>query len=376
MKCEKEFMMRLVTDKEPFDKAASAILEQRALKPLIDRLMNENRKIAIWGAGDCGHHVYDVFSEQGVSIACFADNRRGGETDSATGVKIMNADTICRDCKDYCILVSIVNETAYHAVYGQLKEAGFTDGQLWDMRAYIERLPVSYFNKNRDKYWQAYSMLADDFSKKVYLERMKRVYLLHDISEIVSPPSQEYFDEVNVLTDKEVFVDCGGYDGDTSLRFIEKVQGKYGKIIIFEPEPCKKEAIEENLRGERYQLYPYGVWDKDTELCFEARGDVASRVSDKGSGDKVRVVTLDDYVYHEKPTFIKMDIEGSELPALIGGKKTIQTYKPKLAVCLYHKPQDLFEIPLYIKSLNPEYRLYIRQYANSKYETVCYAIPC
>ena len=101
---------------------------------------------------------------------------------------------------------------------------------------------------------------------------------------------------------------------------------------------------------------------------------MASRIIDKECGDKVQVVTLDDYVYDEKPTFIKMDIEGAEMEALIGARRIIQTYKPKLAVCLYHKPQDLFEIPIYIKSLNEDYRLYIRQYANSRYETVCYAL--
>lgn len=358
-----------------FEKAASEILKQEDIKLFADKIEKEKKEIVIWGAGDCGHHVYDVLVEQNIKIAYFADNKHKGEMDAATGIEIIGADTISSDKEKYYILISVVDNGAYQAIYEQLKDIGFADSALFDMRKFIERLPVSYFVQNNDKYQQVYNMLADDYSKKVYLERMKRVYLLNDISVIVSPAREEYFDEVNVLSDKEVFVDCGGFDGDTSMRFIKEVKGKYEKIVIFEPEESKKEAIKKNLKGENYKFFPYGVWDINTNLYFDARGDVASHISTGIEGDiKIQVVKLDDYVYEEKPTFIKMDIEGAELQALMGTERTIRAYRPKLAVCLYHKPQDLFEIPLYIKSLNKDYNLYIRQYSNSRYETVCYAV--
>ena len=71
---------------------------------------------------------------------------------------------------------------------------------------------------------------------------------------------------------------------------------------------------------------------------------------------------------------IKMDIEGSELEALKGSKKVIQRDKPRLAICIYHKPEDMTEIPLYIKELVPEYKLYIRHHSNAGTETVLYAV--
>ncbi|EOS66974.1 FkbM family methyltransferase [Oscillibacter sp. 1-3] len=90
----------------------------------------------------------------------------------------------------------------------------------------------------------------------------------------------------------------------------------------------------------------------------------------------VPVATIDEIVEKENPkvTMIKMDIEGSELEALKGAKKTIQRNKPKLAICIYHKPEDMLEIPLYIKSLVPEYKLYVRHHSNSNVETVLYAV--
>ena len=68
-----------------------------------------------------------------------------------------------------------------------------------------------------------------------------------------------------------------------------------------------------------------------------------------------------------------MDIEGSELKALEGMKQTIKKYKPKLAICIYHKFEDLWELPLYIKKLVPEYQLYIRNYTSYLDEIVLYA---
>ena len=82
-----------------------------------------------------------------------------------------------------------------------------------------------------------------------------------------------------------------------------------------------------------------------------------------------------DDVVDEKVTFIKMDIEGAEYEALLGAKETIQKNKPKLAISIYHKPEDIISIPKLIKSMVPNYRLYIRHYSNADNETVLYANP-
>lgn len=82
---------------------------------------------------------------------------------------------------------------------------------------------------------------------------------------------------------------------------------------------------------------------------------------------------LDDVLQGKKCTFLKMDIEGSELNALKGAAETIKKWKPRLAICIYHKPEDIIEIPLYVKKLVPEYKLKMRQYSTYFYDTVMYA---
>lgn len=88
----------------------------------------------------------------------------------------------------------------------------------------------------------------------------------------------------------------------------------------------------------------------------------------------IEAAALDEMVYDREPTYIKMDIEGAEQEALKGCRRIIQDFRPKLAVCIYHKPDDLFEIPVMIKEMNPAYKLYVRQYANAWFDTVLYAV--
>ena len=78
--------------------------------------------------------------------------------------------------------------------------------------------------------------------------------------------------------------------------------------------------------------------------------------------------------FNEEVTFIKMDLEGSELRALMGAERIIRQYKPKLAISLYHKPEDIWELPLYILSLNSEYIFFIDHYSVATAETVLYAL--
>ena len=215
--------------------------------------------------------------------------------------------------------------------------------------------------------------MLDDLSKEVYLNMIKKAYLDVDISKIVSNEQEAYFDKEVSLSEKEVFIDCGGYTGDTALQFISESKGQYQKLIVFEPEVCKEMIIQENLKGYAYELYQCGAWSSSGVLKFSARGDSASYIAENGQIE-IPVKALDDVVLKDHPTFIKMDIEGAEVEALKGSRRIIEECRPKLAICIYHRPEDLFEIPLLIREMREDYRLLVRQYSNSRFETVCYAL--
>jgi hypothetical protein len=71
-------------------------------------------------------------------------------------------------------------------------------------------------------------------------------------------------------------------------------------------------------------------------------------------------------------TFIKMDVEGAEMKALYGARKTIEKHRPKLAICLYHNIEDFWNIPLLLSEWAP-YRFHIHHHSNTYLETVLYA---
>ena len=119
-------------------------------------------------------------------------------------------------------------------------------------------------------------------------------------------------------------------------------------------------------------LVPYGLWDSKDELGFTQGENATAKISSEAT-NKIKVDSIDNICSDEKVTFIKMDIEGSEQKALQGAARVIKRDKPKLAICIYHSPEDLYEIPFWIKSIVPEYKLYIRHHSDTASETVVYA---
>lgn len=191
---------------------------------------------------------------------------------------------------------------------------------------------------------------------------------------------KQYFEDFIKYDEGEVFVDAGVLNLDTSLRFAENCDrnnvSNY-KIYAFEPDQdayqkCVK--IREEHPDKDITLYNSGLWSSDTVLGFKVDGWGGSRIANKNLTYQIEVASLDSMI-NEKVTYIKMDIEGAELEALKGSRNIIRQYKPKLAVCVYHKKEDIIEIPRYIKSLVPEYRLYLRHYSSCDFETVLYALP-
>lgn len=360
-----------------FERTMDEIIDEahhRQEMKLIKEQVAGGKSIILFGAGNCGHIVYRFLKQEGIPVAAFCDNKLAGRVDDDTSLSIIGVEDLAAEPKRFFILISVADEPVYQKIHAQLMELGIDRSQCLFMENYIERIPVDFLIRNRKKYKEVFDSLADEISRKVYMHRIKRVFLLSDISHVMSPAEEQYFDQIVGLTDQEVFVDCDAYIGDTAMEFIQRVNGKYRQIYMFEAEPSKYGQIQKNLMRQQYKLYPYGVWSENKVLCFDADGSSASKVSGHGTGIEVKVVALDNVDFGETPTFIKMDIEGAEKEALLGAKNMISEFHPKLAICVYHRWEDLFELPLLIKEFYPDYRLYIRHYSNRFAETVCYAI--
>jgi hypothetical protein len=88
----------------------------------------------------------------------------------------------------------------------------------------------------------------------------------------------------------------------------------------------------------------------------------------------VDVRALDDCSLNNV-SFMKMDIEGAELAALRGARKTIAKWKPRIAVCVYHQPDDFWTLPEETFSVHDDYQLYLRHYTEGVVESVMFFVP-
>lgn len=210
--------------------------------------------------------------------------------------------------------------------------------------------------------------LSAYFKKESIIPLVSRITLEHQLKQYLEESIMEY-------QDGEVFVDCGCYDFESSERLMNICE--VDKIYAFEPDMQNLEKVKSNVARlgcqDKVEIFNCGLWDRAASLCFTSSGDMMSKVhSDREEGSRIEVEALDN-VIKEKVTFIKMDIEGSEMKALQGARDLIKKYRPKLAISIYHKWGDLVDIPAYIHELVPEYKLFIRHYFYSPAETVLYA---
>lgn len=236
----------------------------------------------------------------------------------------------------------------------------------------------NFFSHHQAETDRILALLADDTSRQVYSDAI-RYRQTHNpkTAPAYSEKDQYFVKGIVTLSPEEVFIDCGAFNGDTMKAFRKASGGVYKKIVCFEPveDSCKK--LEKRGAGKRVVAIQAGVYKETTTLYFAADNGKGSAIAKKDSAQNVAtpVRAIDDTPECADATFIKMDVEGAEMDALRGAKETILKNKPKLAICIYHKDRDFIEIPDYILSLVPDYKLYVRHHSFSINETVLYAIP-
>ncbi|GBU25038.1 hypothetical protein R83H12_01677 [Fibrobacteria bacterium R8-3-H12] len=247
---------------------------------------------------------------------------------------------------------------------------------------YIKRIKLqSRFLKVKQRAEKIAGLLADEHSKKVYLGIIKARYGLGIYSDFYTKQVQYFENEYFKYGDDEFLIDCGAYDGNTIDDFIKFVPNFKG-IISFEATPATFEILKKNYgNNPKIQLINKACWSESTKLTFKVDSRTSGDYINAGnriipfSDDNtisIEATSIDALELQEKVTFIKMDIEGAELEALKGAKKTILRDKPRLAIAIYHSNEDMFCIAEYIHEIMPEYKLYVKHHWINSWETILY----
>jgi FkbM family methyltransferase len=229
------------------------------------------------------------------------------------------------------------------------------------------------FESKLNEWEEIYDAMADNQSKDILLNVMKfRLTCDTNFMQSFSVRLKDQYFEDFMDYNNEIFVDAGGFDGDTTAEFCHRYPS-YNKIFFFEPSLPNMNAAKLRLKNlKNIQYFPFGLSDKEEQLFFNSEAGSASRITDIGKF-KIKLNKLDSMI-NETITFIKMDLEGWEFKALKGCEDHIKNQKPKLAIAVYHHSYDFRDIFKYIKSLNKNYRVYLRHYTEGWSETVMYFI--
>jgi len=347
--------------------------------------VKKTRKVILFGAGQMGAIYLNYFNKLGIEVVVFFDNDLGKVGQRINNIPILGTKKLA----DYpektpIIITSIFDEE----IFKQLRQVGFK--KVWShaflATFYTELFPNPYWSnpievllENKENLINTIKLFSDDTSKHVFLSVIKyRLFLDRKyIRKIKSFLKNEYFDgKIISISEKEVFVDGGAYDGDTLIKFIKASKNRYKKIFAFEPDNTSFNVLKKFTKGskdKRIKIYKYGLAEKNKTIKFTNDGTLGSRF-DKDATQEIKAISVDKLLSKENISMIKLDIEGAEMEALIGAEKIIKKNKPKLAICIYHKPDDIWRLPLFMKKLNPSYRFYLRHYSDFLYDTVCYAI--
>jgi FkbM family methyltransferase len=231
------------------------------------------------------------------------------------------------------------------------------------------------------------SFLADDISRKI-LEGFTRYQKGAGIEYL--PQSEDARDQYLGLSLPDTvrdlwksgmkrIVDVGSFDGDSVRSFIkQKVPDSSMSFICLEPDELNFRSLLNTLRKVNADAVSInaGAGDRPGIVTFEHSGTLSSSElsNTTASSGVISIIKLDQLVLNWRPTLIKMDIEGAETQALLGASEVIRNVRPNLAISVYHRPRDIIDIPLLIRSLNKNYSFFFRCYGEHGYDTVLYCV--
>ncbi len=348
------------------------------IKDFLEKITKDKNDIYLFGAGVVADFIRTFLEEHNIDICGYIVDPEylpENEADRYIGGKPVLVEKAIRSDVSVIVAINSLKAIPNVKLTGHIKKIYWLD--LYDPISMHNLFDDDFMYENHAKLIETAKMLQDFESRRTLMLFVAQKYT-GCYSKEFSRNSQYFDDDILKPSEDEIFVDCGAYNGDTITGFFNWLKQhnimSYKKCVAFEPDGENFGELKRNLAFyKNIELYNMGAYEEKDVLHFEGEINSSSRFSDSGEFS-VAVDSIDNVLNGEKATYIKMDIEGSELSALKGAKQTITKYKPKLAVCVYHKIDDLVTIPQYIKSINPEYKLYLRSYEPSPIETVLYAI--
>ena len=340
------------------------------VRNLWDYLAVADKPIVLYGMGDGALKILRELNSRDISVSGIFASDEFVRGQSFLGMKVKTLSEIEQELDDFIILLCFGSKLP--SVVDRIKSISAKH------ELYAPDVPVAgddlftyeYFCEHLGKFQQSFDLLADDYSKKVFINIINyKISGKLDFLFNCQTNPEEIYNNFFQVSGEESFLDLGAYDGDTVVHFIERAK-TFRNIIAVEADPKNFKKLERNLQNlnlNQIECHNVGIWDCDTTLGFNPQASRNSGIQQDNSpksgvkGDRELVCrSVDSIVDGREVSYIKIDIEGAEEQALRGAKETIQKFFPKMNVAVYHKTSDLYLLPLLVHNINSDYKIYLR----------------
>ena len=343
-------------------------------KDLWTHLSESNKKIVMYGMGNGADKILSICEEKGIKVLDFFASDGFVRGHSFHGKTVLSYSEAKEKYGTQNMIVLLSFATSLTDVLENIYKIAE------ECELYAPDVPVcgtnlfdsAFYRANEEKIMLVKSLLADERSKEIY-KSVIDYKLSGDISHLKSTHSDfaEIYRDILHADSFETIADLGAYNGDT-LREIKPYAQQLRCAVAFEPDKRNHKKLCEYADGENsfaVKAYKLAAWSRADKLVFDGSGNRNSTLISGSSlpvGKDAKTVevdadSLDSVLMGEGVDYIKYDVEGSEREAIEGSRKTIENYSPALLISLYHRSEDIFELPLLIHQRYPEYKLYIRR---------------
>lgn len=346
----------------------------------------QQQNVVLYGTGNGADKIVDFCEVNKVPIAgifvsdefCRGQNFRGHRVESY-------AQITERLGKDFLLVIAFASELP--ELLNRFQELSRQHETIAPhLGLYNEDLADrEWFARHEKELTAAYELLADEWSRNVFTDMLN--FKFSGKLEYLFRHATKRKDDIAFLglNDNEVYYDLGAYDGDTLLEGQgARSKGQGYKVVAVEADAKNFNKLKLRIEGQgariegqeariedsgarigEYRLINKAVWKDENGIEFSAKSGRSASMYGGEAHRRIIASTTIDAIAKEtgwEPTYIKMDLEGADKEALTGGAATISRCHPKLFIAAYHFNEDLFQIPLILHHLNPNYKIYLRKH--------------
>ncbi len=334
---------------------------------LWDTLKNSKKKTVMYGMGNGADKILSVCEKYGIEVCDFFASDGFVRGHSFHGKRVLSFSEIKKKYGAQNINVLLSFASSLPNVIDNFKKINK------ECSLFAPDVPVcgdtlftlDFARLHKDELNEVYELLEDEESKKIF-ENVIYYKLTGKINYLFDAESDknEVFTELLKADSIKHYADLGAYNGDT-IRELLTYCPTLQYALAFEPDRRSFRKLCEYCENVKFPIIEKinaAAWSRNETLIFGDEGNRNSGLFAKGKSIEVVATSLDAVLDGRQVDYIKYDVEGCEKQAIEGSTKTILSSKPKLLISAYHRSEDIFEIPLQIKHLCHDYKLYLRRF--------------